>query len=232
MRQKITVLILLMISSFFLTAQNDNNNQKNYGWGKRFSFIVGAGVSMVSTKLYLDPGINQTNNFVIIEEGGSVKPNLTLGIVFTPRVDDVTRKIKIIENNEIKEKILVEHYPRGLSYALYLNPVSLSNVTSNSVVNTVDLGVGIGWREGDFAFFLTNEYFSIRQPRDYFIEQFKGNDTPYVINEEIQNSIDTSDKNIFRDKIGVSFGVKMTYTFDLAKSYYSQSKELAPSSGD
>lgn len=229
MKQKIILFIFIMTFSFILNAQIEIDNN-DYGWGKRFSFMVGGGISVVSNQLYLDPVINKTNNAVIIEEGGTLKPNLTLGIIFTPKVFDITRKVKMVENNEVKEKILIEHYPRKWSYALYLNPVSLSNISSNSLVNTVDLGLGIGWREGNFAFFLTNEYFSIRQPRDYFIEQFKDNDTPYVINGEIQNSIDINDNNIFKNKIGVSFGIKMTYTFDVVKSYYSQSQELATSS--
>ena len=225
MTKKSILLTLFAVTTLLCKAQNPTDD--NYGWNKRISFIVGGGASYVSTKLYADPVINKTNNFVTIEEASKLKPNLSLGIVYTPFVSNVSRIIKLKKDNRFTNDTIMEYYPRGISFALFMNPVSLSSLSSSSVTNTVDLGLGIGWRSGDFSFFLTNEYFAIRQPREYFVNQFKNNDQAFVVNGEVQNSIDINDNSIFKTSIAVSWGIKLCYTFDIAKSYYSNSKKIA-----
>lgn len=224
MTKKVLILAMLTVTTMFCQAQNPADD--NYGWNKRISFIVGGGASVVSTKLYADPVINKTNNFVTIEEASSLKPNLSLGIVYTPKVSNVTRTIKVKKENQIVDEQLIEYYPRGISFALFMNPVSLSSLSNSSVTNTVDLGLGLGWRSGNFSVFLTNEYFAIRQPREYFVNQFRNNDQPFIINGEIQNAIDINDNSIFKTSIAVSWGIKLCYTFDIVKSFYSNSKQI------
>lgn len=224
MTKKIILLTILTVTTLLGKAQNPAND--NYGWNKRISFIVGGGASVVSTKLYADPVVNKTNNFVTIEKASKLKPNLSLGIVYTPFVSNATRTIKVKKDENIVKEKLIEYYPRGISFALFMNPVSISSLSSSSVTNTVDLGLGLGWRSGNFSFFLTNEYFAIRQPRNYFVNQFKNNDQAYVINGDVQNSIDINDNSIFKTSIAVSWGIKFCYTFDIVKSFYSNSKKI------
>ncbi|MEY3499229.1 MAG: hypothetical protein RL308_898 [Bacteroidota bacterium] len=224
MTKKSILLTLFAATTLLCKAQNPTDD--NYGWNKRISFIVGGGASVVSTKLYADPVINKTNNFVTIEEASKLKPNLSLGIVYTPKVSNVIRTIKVKKADKIEDEQLIEYYPRGISFALFINPVSLSSLSSSSVTNTVDLGLGLGWRSGNFSAFLTNEYFAIRQPRDYFVKQFEKNDQAFVVNGEVQNSIDINDNSIFKTSIAVSWGIKLCYTFDIVKSFYSNSKKI------
>ena len=42
---------------------------------------------------------------------------------------------------------------------------------------------------------------------------------PYVINGQIQNSIDIDDNNIFKNVVAVSWGIKIAYTFDVTKTF-------------
>jgi hypothetical protein len=219
---------VLEIIAFFLiisqvTFAQTTTEQNDYGWSKRISFMVGAGISYITTDLYLDPAIDKTNNAVIVEKADKFKPNLSLGIVYTPYVATVQRPIRIKEATSSKIDTLYEYYPRGISFALFLNPISISKLSETSLTNTVDLGLGIGYRSGSFSVFATCEFFSIRQPKDYFIDQYKNNNKPYVINGQTQTSISNDDNDIFRSKVVMSFGIKLAYTFDIVKSFYQNS---------
>ncbi|MFC6999552.1 hypothetical protein [Rufibacter roseus] len=194
-------------------AEDDENN--DYGWNNRFSFMFGGGVSGIINTVYLDPAINKSTNAVIIEKAGLVKPNISLGIVYTPFV---TTSVRTVET-ESSTKTIYEYYPRGISMALFINPVSLSSLSETSLSSTVDLGLGIGYRTGNFSIFGTVEFFSLRQPRQYFLEQYKDNNKPYIINGETQAAISTSDNDIYTDRVIASLGIKLAYTFDIAKSF-------------
>ena len=214
----------LLLTLIIFVSQLTFGQAENFGWNKRLSFVAGGGASFISSRIYNIPVINKSNNFVIIEEADVVKSNLSFGIVYTPFVSNVIRKIKIIKDGKFVIDTLIEYYPRGITFALLLNPISLSNVAESSFSNTIDIGYGFGWRSGNITFLLTNEYFAIRQPREYFIRQFEGNDKSFIVNGQIQTLIDQNDDSIFLNKIAVSWGFKVVYTFDIIKSFYKNSK--------
>ncbi|WP_434036328.1 hypothetical protein [Formosa sp. 4Alg 33] len=194
------------------------------GWNKRISFFVGAGTSVIINKVYELPIIDKTNNYVIIEESGSLKPNVSLGIVYTPFVYDIERYINYYDSNgDKKVKKIIEHVPKHFSVALFINPISLASANSN-LSNTVDLGFGLGWRSDNFSAFLTMEFFSLEQPRDYFINEYKTNDNQYIIGGEVQTAIDVNDNSIFKNKVMTAFGLKIAYTFDIVKNYNNSAK--------
>ena len=207
------------------TPTTDLSND-NYGWNKRVSFIVGGGASVIVSGLYDDPVVNRTTNAVIIEKASIGKPNVTLGILYTPFVSSVSRDVTVLDGQTEKIKQIMQYYPRGISFALFINPVSLTQLSDNTFSNSVDLGLGAGYRAGSFSVLGTVEFFSVRQPRSYFVDQYKDNNQPYIINGEIQTSIDVNDNSIFKSVVAVSFGVKFCYTFDIVKSFYKDSTEL------
>jgi hypothetical protein len=90
----------------------------------------------------------------------------------------------------------------------------------------VDLGFGIGWRSGSFLIMATADFFSVKQPRQYFVDAYQGSNKAYVVNGETQTSIDVSDNSIFKNRIVSSFGIKFAYTFDIARSFYSNSQQI------
>lgn len=232
LKKTLTLILLFPLISFGQDAGKKEDEKPktetssdNYGWNNRFAFMVGGGTSIVATKLYLDPAINKTNNAVIIEEAGRVKPNISLGIVYTPFVSTIKREVEVKSGSASKTETLYEYVPRGFSVALFLNPISLSKLSETSLSSTVDLGMGLGWRLGNSSIIGTVEFFSVRQPRDYFITQFQSNDKPYVINGEIQASISTNDNDVFRSKVATSFGIKLAYTIDIAKSFVAKTSE-------
>ena len=198
---------------------NPSSDDEDYGWTNRFAFMVGGGASIVLNKIYLDPAINKTNNAVIIEEAGRLKPNISLGIVYTPYVTTFTRQVKVKKNGKEENLTLYSYAPRGFSIALFLNPISLSKLSDTGLGSTVDLGMGLGWRSGNFSIFGTVEFFSLRQPREYFIDQFRDNNKPYIVNGQTQTSISTNDNDVFKSPITTALGIKIAYTLDVVKNF-------------
>ena len=63
------------------------------------------------------------------------------------------------------------------------------------------------------------EFFGLKQPRNYFVEQYKTNDQQYIIGGETQTAIDINDNSIFKNEVMTSFGIKLAYTFDIVSRY-------------
>ncbi len=234
MKNEIYILALLFLPFLGIAQENKatpnettnaTENEDNYGWNKRISFFVGAGISTIGNTIYEIPVIDKTTNNVIIEKAGSLKPNVSMGIVYTPFVYDVQRRIRYRDTNgNLQTKYVTEHVPKNFSVALFINPVSLSSANSN-LGNTVDLGFGLGWRSDSFSVFATMEFFGLKQPRDYFVEQYKTNGKQYIIGGETQTAIDINDTSIFKNEVMTSFGIKLAYTFDIVSRYSTASSE-------
>lgn len=178
---------------------------------KRISFILGIGASYVPEKLYQDPAINKSNNFVIIEEAQKQKTNITLGIVYTPWLYRVTYPSG---QSDVVAK--------GIAFSTFLNPIAISRATdTQSFFNIVDFGVGVGYKTaGGVMIMATAEWFGARQPRKWFVNEYKDNTKAYLVNGAQQASIDINDNNIFENKLVNTFGFKVCYTFDIIKNYY------------
>lgn len=203
-------------------------SSNDYGWQDRFALFVGGGVGLTAGKLYNDPVVNPTNNIVEIENYQKLRTSLTLGIVFTPIIHDIFRTVHISDEQgkTVDSAKFIMHVPVGISFALFLNPISLTKLNDNSFTNSVDLGLGCGYRYGDWLFMATADFFSIRQPRQYFVDEYKDQNKPFVINGQTQTTIDVANNNIFRNTLVASFGVKICYAFSLAKSFYANSQQL------
>lgn len=193
----------------------------HYGWNKRISFFVGAGVTHVTNDIYALPIIDKTNNHVIIERDGNTRPNISTGIVYTPRVYNIYRYVDYIENGKVVKDTLIEHMPKHFSVALFINPASMTNAGSG-LSSTVDVGFGLGWRSDNFSAFATCEFFGLKQPRAYFVANYQGNDTPYVVGGEIQTAIDVNDNSIFKNQVMMGVGIKLAYTFDIVSQFASE----------
>ena len=200
-------LILLNKERKEIEKKIDNlNGSKN----SRFLYIVGVGSSYILDNLYQNPVVNQNGN-VIIEESQSIKTNLTLGIVYTPYFRNILNG-----NGDDYDKIT-----HGISFATFINPLTLTKNTDNqSFFNVTDFGIGIGYKfAGNMMILGTVEWFGVKQPRKWFIEEFKNNNQQYIVNNSAQLSFDTSDNNIFETKIVTTVGFKVCYTFDIVKNY-------------
>lgn len=176
----------------------------------RISFIFGAGPSYALNTIYQEPVIDKVSNTVKISRQSKLNTNLALGIVYTPflyTIGDDTENA----------------YALGFSYALFISPNTLSTIGNNLGVANTDVGLGLGWRTiGGFSFFIVTDFYVVRQPRSYFINQFGQNNQTFTINGQVQSAIDSNDSSIFYDRLVSSLGIKFCYTFDIAKSFKNQ----------
>lgn len=117
--------------------------------------------------------------------------------------------------------------------ATFVNPIALTKATdTQSFFNIVDFGVGLGYKFANgFMIMGTLEWFSARQPRKWFIDEYKGNDKAYIVNGDEQVSIDKDDNDIFTNKIVNTIGFKFCYTFDIVKNFRSLSSSEVSGSG-
>ena len=211
--------------------QVPQSTTSDYGWSQRFAFIFGGGPSYIHNTIYQDPVIDRATTAVVIEESERVRTNLSIGLVYTPWVSDIIRTVNVkAPDGTIVKQEFVEYYPRGATIALFINPVSLTNLSDNTFTSSVDLGIGLGWRSGNFSLLGTAEFFGVRQPKNYFINNYKNNDKPFVVDGQTQLALDVNDNSIFKTKIITALGVKLCYTFDLAKSFYANSKTITEQS--
>lgn len=201
----------------------------DYGLSERLALIVGIGMSNALDPIYRNPVVDRASGSVKIEEASTVRPNVSLGISFTPKIVNRKRNIWIPgEDGKTDTLHLYDYYPKGISFVTFINPVSLTDNATNQIGSTVDLGLGIGWRAGPFAAYATLEAFSLNQPRAFVIDEYKGNDKQYVVNDELQTSMDPNDSALFDKTTFLAVGFKLAYTFDLVKSFSNTLQADAP----
>lgn len=183
---------------------------------KKINFVVGVGPRYALGKIYKDPYVNLTNNFVVIEEARKLSSNLSFGIVYTPYL----YKIKNLEEEYFIYK--------GISFSTFISPSTLGTFSSdsnNAFFDYVDFGFGMGWKFASGIMILgTLEFATLRQMNDSFVSDYKGNDLQYVIDGDIQKSFNSDDKSIFHNRLLPTLGVKVCYTFDIVKSFKNESK--------
>ncbi len=204
--------ILLQVVNAFGQSKAKQPEEKN----QRINFIVGIGTNYIPNTVYQNPIVNKTNNNVIVEKGQRLKTSLNFGIVYTPyfrtfyEADRTTKTV-----------------PHGISLSTFINPITLSKATdAQPFFNALDFGIGIGYKfAGNFLIMGTVEWFSVSQPREWFINEYKGNDKPFLINNSPQQAFDLTDNSVFRNKIMTTVGFKFCYSFDVVKSIVDSKKE-------
>lgn len=186
----------------------------------RISVIVGPGASYVTRKLYQTPAFHPLDGRVILQEASKIKTSLSVGLVYTPYSYSII--------NSYSGKLDTGYSIRGISYAAFFNPIALSKITENQgFFNTLDFGIGIGYRaSGEVLILGTVEFFNVRQPRDWFINEFKNNDKKYQIGNSVQNSISIDNNDVYTNKSVITFGFKVCYTFKIIKDLKDKSSEL------
>lgn len=110
--------------------KKNDSDSKDEPKNRRISFIIGPGASYITDRLYENPVINQTNNTVVIDNASRIKTNLAVGIIYTPYISDVIRTISYVdEKGDLKTRKEIESVPRGMTYAVFLNPLSFGKAT-------------------------------------------------------------------------------------------------------
>lgn len=193
-------------------GNNNNEQSENSEYNPSsgaLSLLLGGGAMIVETDLYELPTINQSDYTVQLEPDGRLRSSLSIGISYTFfRKDDRYNSSLLSFKNE------------GMSVALFVNPVNVDSLLNSSSFLQVDLGFGIGYRWNSFTVMAAVDFFQSRQPRDYFIEQFSDGNSSYVVNQEVQTSIDYNDDSIFKSTVAISYGIKLCFNLDLLLNKY------------
>lgn len=214
--------LLVLLICFSISLVCEESIKETEDWSDQFSFVIGTGASYSMKKLYEIPIIDKATKNVKIDVASYIRPNLSLGITYTPVVwNVVVNKQTIDEDGNLKDNKSVEYVPKGISYALFINPASLVS-GSDGLKSIIDLGLGIGYRNGDLSIYGTVELFGINQPRNYFIDTYSEGDKQYMIDGDVQTSFSLDDESIFKTKIVTSIGVKIAYSFDIITGFKTQ----------
>lgn len=197
------------IKSLLIEKAKFNEPEKSIN--SRISFVVGFGSSYTVDNVYQMPVVSTLDNKVKMEIGQRERLNATLGIVYTPYI------YRIIDN-EHPEGYLAT---KGLSFVGFFNPVSIlknSNLEDNFSLSNFGIGVGLKTVMG-IGIYGVFEMYSIKQPKQWFIDEFKNGDKEYKVNNNIQSSFSSDDNNIFRNKLYPSIGIKVCYSFDIIRNF-------------
>jgi hypothetical protein len=180
---------------------------------QNISFALGIGSSFAMKSVYQMPIVSPLDNSVKIEKGDGYRINAAFGIVYSPYT------YKITDHKHPDGYLAV----RGPSFVAFFNPLNLTSGSSlENDFNLSDFGLGIGWKfVKGIGVYLVGELYSVKQPRQWFIDEFKKGDSSYMINGQIQSAFSPTDETIFRNKLIPHVGIKVCYSFDIIKSFSS-----------
>jgi hypothetical protein len=82
----------------------------------------------------------------------------------------------------------------------------------------IDGGLGIGYEFNENIFVIgTFEFLSVKQPRDYFVNQYKDKNKQLLIEGSPLKTLNYDDKNIFTDKYVPAISLKLVFGLALTK---------------
>lgn len=196
MKRIITIMLLCLTG----VGWGQEVKKEKVGSTSRISFVMGIGSSVAFDNVHQMPVVSPLDNNVKMEAGQRGRVSATFGISYTPYVYRITD-----EQNP-------EGYfaTRGISFVAFFNPLNLSkssNLEESFSLNNFGLGIGYKSITG-FGVYLVGEIASIKQPRQWFINEFQNGDKSYEINGQIQNAFSSSDESIFRNKLIPYVGIK------------------------
>lgn len=222
MKNLLLLLFILIYSSSYCQVKVDSiTSIPKEDFERPFNFFGAAGVSYRFGSNY-DVTISPIDYNVRFEEVGPIMTRFSVGLVWNPLPDQSEENLEKYKRF-IKSKGLAELYEDGykaarkhLAIALLVNVVQLSFSSGNvNTTSPIDVGFGVGIRNQNFLILGTVEFTPMRTPREYFINEYKGNNRQLILYgaEEPSRAISYEDNSIFISKIFPSIGLKMAYTF-------------------
>lgn len=175
------------------------------------NFFAAAGVSYRLQDIYsvaVSP-IDQTIQFDKISQ---IFSSLTTGLVWNPW--SLPYKVTFYKDKEKDWRY--EYKTLWPCFALLVNVfnLSFSGQQSNSSL-PIDVGFGLGYRKNGLCILATFEFTPIRQPRKYFIDDYKDQNKQliYSSGSDPITEISTDNNNLFSTKLIPAIGIKVAYAF-------------------
>jgi hypothetical protein len=179
---------------------------------KGFSFGISLGYNYIFDKLH-DIHLSPTDNTVKISQASrtSFLLSTTVSAPLIRFAGDHSRKLFKTEDANGQQVGQSYYIPYGLYLVATVNLLNFSEAGNGTIFNKkIDGGLGIGCRfNDDVLIALTYEMLSVRQPRDFLINEFK--DKTISVNNEVVTTLDTSNDTFFIDKYLPSLSLKLVY---------------------
>jgi len=157
------------------------------------------------TKDIYDPVLSPIDNSLKLQSVNPVSFLLSTTVIVNP-ISSYYRKV----DKDGKAYGDVYSVPSRLSFIATVNLAQFGASQTASFNKKIDGGLGLGIRlNNDFHLGITAEMISVRQLRDYVVNDFK--DKPIVIGNQTLNALDVSDNRLFVDKYYFGLSVKFIY---------------------
>lgn len=209
----ITLLTALALHSFGQSdatksiSKKDANELKDNGYKintKVFKFGASLGFNYLLQDIH-DPVLSPIDNSLELQSVNPMSFVLSTTVIVNP-ISSYYRKVDF----DGKAYGDVYSVPSRLSFIATVNLAQFGASQTASFNKKIDGGLGLGiMLNNDFHLGITAEMISVRQLRDYIVNDFK--DKPIIIGSETLNALDISDNRLFVDKYYFGLSVKFIY---------------------
>jgi hypothetical protein len=192
------------------------NDSTSIEFEKPFNVFASAGPAVRLSTTY-DVTISSVDNTVQFQKNSPLTSGISLGLVWTPFLDygSTQQTLSVDTNgNTVKKSLNIPRH--NFAMALLINVFQLSYTASQFNTSTpIDVGLGLGYRKDNFLILGTIEFMKTSQPRQYFIDQYMGQNKTLVLhgNTNPERTLSTSDNTIFTNTLIPALGLKLAYSF-------------------
>ncbi|WP_207424588.1 hypothetical protein [Desertivirga brevis] len=178
---------------------------------------VSIGYTMGTNKLY-SIAINPVDQTVQFDKVSPLNVVLSTAVMFNWKTWYLRQKTDPNGNPTLNNtKGPVFAIPSKWSVGAILNLAQFSS-ESKLYNQKIDGGLGIGYELNENIFVLGSfEFLSVKQPRDYFINDYNGQKKQFLIENVPQKNINYDDLNVFHDKYVPSISLKVVFGLALTK---------------
>ncbi|WP_207431373.1 hypothetical protein [Sabulibacter ruber] len=185
--------------------------------GNPLKLGVSLGYNLGTRSLY-NMSINPTNYTVQFERISPATVVLSTAVMFNVKTYFLREKVNPAGPATLANtRGQVFAIPARWSVGAVVNLAQFS-AESNLYNEQIDGGLGIGYELNENIFVLGSfEFMSVKQPRDYFIDQYKGKNSQLIIDEVPVKNFNYDDDNIFINKYIPSVSLKIVFGLALTK---------------
>lgn len=222
MRQILLTICSLMMMTIICNGQKDvrvtkkeieeaKKKGEEISYQRPFNAFISAGINVRIEDNY-NVAISPVDNSVQFEKVSPLNSSISTGLVWNP----LAFPYKVYDYKGQDRDWHYEYKRHPFAIALLINVFKLSfNDEEANTTSPIDVGFGLGYRKDNLLVLITTEFTPIRQPRQYFIDDYKGKNLPLILanSSEPVRTVSSDDNSLFITKLFPSIGLKIAYSF-------------------